>query len=504
MDGQQRLTSLYAVLRSQKVITKEFKESHIKIGFRPRDAHFEVTDAAIERDPEYIPDISKLWSKDTTHIRFIRDFMAELRKSREVSREEEAQIEVNIDHLFDVQSYPFTAMEISSSINEEQVSDIFVRINSKGVTLRQADFILTLLSVFWDEGRAVLEKFCRDCRQPATDGQPSPYNNFMQPEPDQILRAAVGYGFKRGRMQYVYSILRGKDLETGEFSDARREEQFAVLKKAQENTLNLTNWHEFHKVLIRAGFRNKNMITSDMGLLYAYTMYLIGRHDYGIDHSKLRDILAKWFFMTSLTARYSASPETTMEADLTRFRNVKDAGEFIQILEQAIKNALTEDYWNTYLVSALETSSARTPVLFAYYAALNLLDAKVLFSKMKVSELLDPALRPQKSSTERHHLFPKGYLKRIGITEIRDTNQLANYALVEWGDNIDISDQSPEEYFPELMQRFPTGELSKMMEWHALPEEWISMDYKEFLKKRRMLIAKVIRKGFEKLSVQEL
>ena len=117
-------------------------------------------------------------------------------------------------------------------------ADVFVRINSKGTPLNQANFILTLMSVFWDEGRAELEQFCREARKPAKD-KPSPFNHFIEPGPDQMLRVSVGVGFKRARLQHVYSILRGKDLATGQFSDERREAQFEVLKEAQSKALNL-------------------------------------------------------------------------------------------------------------------------------------------------------------------------------------------------------------------------------------------------------------------------
>jgi hypothetical protein len=503
VDGQQRLTSLYAVLKGQPILTKDYRERHIHIAFRPRDARFEVADAAIQRDPEYIANISKLWSGEVSRNRFVKDYITRLRESHMLTDEEEDQLSESIDRLYDLQNYPFTAMEISSTVNEEQVSEIFVRINSKGVTLKQADFILTLLSVFWDEGRSQLEKFCRDCRRPPAVGEgPSPFNYFIQPDPDQILRTCVGLGFKRARLQFVYSILRGKDLETGEFSEERRDSQFDVLKKAQAQVLDLTNWHEFLKVLIRAGYRSKSMISSDTGLLYAYVIFLIGRHELKVDPYQLRDVMARWFFMTALTGRYSYSPETSMEADLTRLRPIREAKDFIKSLDQVIKDTLSEDFWNITLVNNLESSAARTPVLFAYYAALNLLDAKVLFSKMKVSELLDPALKTKKSATERHHLFPKGFLHKLGITEVRDTNQIANYALVEWDDNIGISDKSPAEYFPIYAQHFKPEELAQMMEWYALPQGWDRMEYTEFLTERRKLIAQVIRKGFEKLIGQ--
>lgn len=498
VDGQQRLTALYAVLKGRNIIRSDYKEHSIQIAFRPSDSKFEVTDAAIKRDPEFIQNISELWSSQQTRTRFVKDFIEKLRASREVSEQEEDHLIESIDKLYDLQHYPFTALELSPNIDEERVAEIFVRINSKGVTLNQADFILTLMSVFWDEGRSQLEQFCRMARQPAV-GEASPFNYFIQPEPDQLLRVCVGLGFRRARLQYVYSILRGKDLETEKFSEERRIQQFEILKGSQAKVLDLQNWHEYLKVLIRAGFRSSSMISSEAALLYSYVMFLIGRFDYKLDLYQLRNLIARWFFMTTLTARYSASQETTMEADLTRLRSVNDANGFVKNFDQLISDTLTEDFWTITLPNEIATSSPRSPSLLAYYAALNLLDAKVLFSKMKVSELLDPAIKAKKSGTERHHLFPKNYLKKMDITEIRDTNQIANYALVEWSDNIEISDSAPSEYLPQYLARFSADDLKDMYNWHALTQGWESMTYDDFLKMRRKAIAQVIRDGFQRL-----
>jgi len=188
-----------------------------------------------------------------------------------------------------------------------------------------------------------------------------------------------------------------------------------------------------------------------------------------------------------------------MEADLTRLRSVNDANGFVKNFDQLISDTLTEDFWTITLPNEIATSSPRSPSLLAYYAALNLLDAKVLFSKMKVSELLDPAIKAKKSGTERHHLFPKNYLKKMDITEIRDTNQIANYALVEWSDNIEISDSAPSEYLPQYLARFSADDLKDMYNWHALTQGWESMTYDDFLKMRRKAIAQVIRDGFQRL-----
>ena len=505
VDGQQRLTSLYTVLKGIPIIRKDFSRERILIAFSPKDQKFEVPDAAIKRDPEFITDISQLWSGKLSRNRFVKEFIRRLRNNREVSEEEEDQLTEAIDRLYDLQNYPFTVLEISSTIEAEEVSEVFVRINSKGTVLNQADFILTLMSVFWDEGRKELEKFCRQARTPATS-EASPFNYFLQPDPDQLLRVSVGLGFRRARLHYVYSILRGKDLETEQFSDECRKQQFKILKESQEYVLGLQNWHEFLKTLVKAGYCSGKMITSKVGLLYAYTFFLIGKRDYRLDIPTLRDIIARWFFMTALTGRYTDSPESRMEQDLARLRDVKSGEEFIALLDRIITDTFTEDYWNITLPNELATSSARSPSLFAYYAALNLLEARVLFSDLKVYKLLDPTLKANKSSLERHHLFPKNYLARLGIMDTRSTNQIANYALVEWFDNIDISDKPPAEYFPEQVKRakdvrqLSREQLQKMSYWHALPEGWENMEYHQFLEVRRKAIARVIRDGFMRLQ----
>lgn len=500
VDGQQRLTSLYAVLKGKTVYDSDYRERNIEIAFRPRDAAFEVADAAIRRDPEYIPDISSLWADGKSSWSLVNEFHTKLGEAgKELTPQEKDLIGENIDRLFDLQKYPFTAMEISAGVDDEEVAQVFVRINSAGTPLNQADFILTLMSVFWDEGRAQLEKFSRDSRRPSASGA-SPFNHFITPDPDQLLRVDIGLAFRRARLRHVYSILRGKDLDTELFSEKRRDEQFQILKSAQEQVLDLQNWHDFLKVLLRAGFKGAGMITSANTLFYTYAIYLIGKRDFEVDSYELRNVVARWFFMASLTGRYSGSPETIMERDLAQFRRMSKPSEFIAALDRIVESNLTNDYWEITLPENLNSSAARGPALFAYNAALNLLDADALFSKIKVSELLDPAVKAKKSAVERHHLFPKGYLAKISITETRLANQIANYAFVEWKDNIEISDKAPAQYLPKYLKRYNPSELERLYYWHALPEDWELMQYEEFLDERRRRIAKVVRDGFSTLS----
>jgi hypothetical protein len=501
VDGQQRLTSLYAVVKGVPVVRENYEKERICIAFNPLEGKFEVADAAILRDKAYISDISCLWDDKTDLFEVVEDYLKGLAATREVLDDDKKKVRKAIMNLRNLLSFPFTALELAPNISEEDVSDVFVRINSKGTPLNQADFILTLMSVFWDEGRSELERFCRDSRKPSKAGASS-FNYFIEPSPDQLLRVNVGVGFKRARLRYVYSILRGKDLETEQFSDKRRVEQFEVLKKAQARTLNLQYWHDYMNCIRQAGFRSGKTISSENNLLFGYMLYLIGRTEYHIDEYRLRRVIGRWFFMSSVTGRLTGSPESAMEFDLARFREVQDGNQFLGILEHVCDITLTRDFWNVSLPNDLATSSPRSPSLFAYYAALVLLDARALFSKVRVAELFDPALQGYRSAVERHHLFPKGYLETLGISSIRDTNQIANYALLEWGDNTRISDQAPAVYLPELKARFGADELSRMYRWHALPENWEHLDYGEFLEKRRELMAQIISEGYQTLIAE--
>ena len=84
IDGQQRLTSLYAVLRGAEVINKDGTKRHVSIAFRPRDGRLEVADAAIRKDPEFLPNIEELWgTRSKTQIK--KDLLKTLREKAETS-----------------------------------------------------------------------------------------------------------------------------------------------------------------------------------------------------------------------------------------------------------------------------------------------------------------------------------------------------------------------------------------------------------------------------------
>jgi len=282
-----------------------------------------------------------------------------------------------------------------------------------------------------------------------------------------------------------------------------RERQLKMLKAGQERALRPNNWDEFLKVVERAGIRTHKMVTSKNAVLFGYAFWLIGRTEFDVPIDQLRELMARWYFMAQITGRYSGSAETVGQRDLNRLDGLERTPEaFIHSMNTQIATTLTDDWWRVTLPEDLDTSNATGPAYTAYLAALNILNAETLLSTLSVRDWLDPDRQPLKG-VERHHLFPKHYLKNeLGFTTTRQINQVANQALVEWSDNIKISNESPANYWPKQIDDKNIGKdrLQLQMWWHALPKNWADLEYQAFLEQRRKLIAAVIHEGFKKLS----
>ncbi|HEY5179334.1 MAG TPA: DUF262 domain-containing protein [Dermatophilaceae bacterium] len=510
IDGQQRLTSLYAVVKGLAVWRDDYTRERIRIAFNPLTERFEVTTPLFERSAEWIPDIVTVFTSPiAARSAYLRRLTSD---DREVNLEMATSIELALNRLHQLQNYMFQVVQVKESIGREEVAEIFVRINSEGVTLSSADFILTWMSVFWEGGRTQLEDFARDSRfTPAGISQITgskvtwtPQNPYMSLSPGQLVRVVVAYGLHRGRLRDAYNRLRGRDPRTREIMPEQRAAELAKLRAGQVHVLKPVNWDEFLKVLERAGFRSSEMITSANTVLYSYVIWLMGRVDFKVPIDELREIMARWFFMSQITGRYTSSPETRIQEDVSRIDLLagKPAMAFVAELAGMIDSAVPSDWWSVTLPEDLYTSSTGAPAYVGYVAALNILDAEVLLSTMKVKEWINPTRRSVKG-IERHHLFPKDYLKTdLGLKAAKRINQVANFALVEWSDNIDISNSPPHVYWPQQVADKNMDESRRVHqeEWHALPAGWETMEYESFLTARRRLMARVTHEGFKRLT----
>lgn len=506
IDGQQRITSLYAVITGKEIIDENGKKP-IKISFNPIKREFAVKTAVMDKDSEWIADISDIFKNETRSRKYVNEFIDSYEESLEknnlqLNDDLEQKIADNIANVLDLKNYIINALVINNDVDEEDVANIFTRINSGGVKLNENDFILTLMSVVSPELRDKIEKFCKDSK--IKTNERTSYNRLIELKPSHIVRTTMAFTFKRARLKYAYMLLRGSDLKRGadkKIDLNRRKENFEKLEDGLDKVLNLDNWQGFIKSVTSAGFINSNLISSDNTLVYCYMVYLIGKYDFNVEYDRLRKIVARWFFMTSTTSHYTGSFEATAQEELNSFMELHNADEFENYIDNQIKVVFTNDYFEYTLPNSLITSSPTSAVWYTYLASLNILDAKVLFSNMYIRDLLSGDFDSNRSALERHHLFPKAYLTKLGYTDDKDRNQIANFAYIEWEDNMEIEDNSPEVYFkPIFEKKIPEEERKNVMSIHALPENWYAIDYKEFLNARRKLMAKVIKQGYEKLT----
>jgi hypothetical protein len=501
IDGQQRLTSLFAVMRGEDVVGKDGSKRKITIAFRPRDGRFEVADAAIRNDPEFLPNVTELWKGTRPKPQIRRDLMNALRDSGRVVDDKYADaVERNLDRAHAVSDYRFPTVDIRKTATtqeeeatEEDVAEIFVRINNQGTRLGQADFVLTLLSVFHGDLRDRIEERARAMSR----------DSVVALDTQQLLRAACGVAFGRARMSAVYRFLRGVDPATGEADAAERKNRLDKLDDAAAACMELTPWRDYLLRVRHAGFVNPGLIASKNAIVNAYAFYIRGRKN-GVAKNKLDEMIARWLFATLLTSRYSGASETAFEQDLARIIRLApdDADGFVRALDDAMGDTLTGDYWTHSLVTALETQKARAPAALAFRAAQVVLGTHALFSDQLLQNLLDPPGPGSRAASESHHLFPEAWLQARGIVERRRVNQVANLADAGWYENSVIGSQGPADYVPKLRHKLDMDDdrWGRVCSEHALPVGWEAMDYDVFLRERRRRMAEIIRVAFRKLG----
>ena len=506
IDGQQRLTALLAAMEGVPIKDKNYKERTIKISFNPIIRDLKVWSQAYERSAEYISAISEIFAADKEHsvtkfrkkyIKTVNDARAQ-RGDEPLSEDEEIIIEENINAILDLRKYSLPTMRILAIADEEAVSEIFVRVNSGGQKLTEKNFIETLLAVFDNDVHDQINKFCEDSRTPVGG---TAFNHILKVDPAHLIRVAVGYGFHRARLKYAYQLMRGKDLKTGVVTVATRDENLKLFKEALDIATNLNNWHAYLNLFSKAGYISGDFVAASNAVVYCYVMYLIGKYEYKVKTADLNKVISKWIYMTTVTFFYSGSTESTVEGIFADLREVKTADDYVKYLDDFISGRFTDDYFNVTLPKDLATSSTSSPAWLGYIAAINVLGTPMLFSTEILSKYLVPGASGTKNAIDRHHIFPKHYLEENGYSDDRDRNQVANYTYIDYATNIDISDNPPVEYVGEYRKKLGEAEYLRTCRENALPENFETMDYPQFLVERRKLMAGIIRKGYERLCL---
>ena len=428
IDGQQRLTALLAAMYGVTIKDQNYEERKIKISFNPLTCEFAVWTQAYERNPEWISEICSVFAADQEHTisRFRKSFIRSVNESREkngeelLTEEEEDVIEENINNLLNLGIYSLPTLKISSKADEEDVAEIFVRVNSGGQNLTEKNFIETLIAVYDNDVHAKINQFCAESRVPANG---TAFNQILQVDPSHLIRMSVGVGFRRARLRYAYLLLRGKNLKTGEITQDVREENLRIFKESLDMVTNLNNWHAFMNLFASAGYLKGSLVASSNAVVFSYVLYLIGKYEYKVSSVELQKIIRKWIFMSTITGFYTGSTESEVEKQFADLRDVHHADEFVSYLNSVIGNRFTDDYFVYSLPAELNSSSANSPAWYGYIAAVNVLGTPMLFSTAPLSQYFVLGANGDKIPWTSIISFRNIILKRSGtimtVTETR-------------------------------------------------------------------------------------
>ena len=528
IDGQQRVTALMTAIAGIPVINANYKKERIKIAFNPFEALSEDKDAEIFavqdqshlKGKKWIPDVAEIFKNNFSVFSFIMKYCSD---NPEMDPETLDKILTN---LRSIGNRLIGVIELSENLDIDIVTDIFIRINSKGTALSQGDFVMSKIAADESFGGNMLRKaidyFAHLCVDPTfydyikendVDFVQSEYMSKLawlrndketvyDPECDDILRVAFMHMYPRAKLADLVSLLSGRDFETREYKIEITEDTYSKLKQGVLNVINQNNFTQFMLAIKGAGFISNKLVNSKMALDFAYALYLRLTISKEVSVSEVKRIVQKWYVLSVLTGRYSSSPETAFYKDI-RLINEKGVVATLNDIEAA---TLSDNFWDVAVVQDLAYTSTINPTYLVYLAAqVYRNDMSLLSNNISVRYLIEMA-------GDVHHIFPKEYLKSNGFSR-NLYNQNANYAYLDTQVNKSIGKKAPNVYFSEAVKQCETKKIScgsitdidllkVNLEMNCIPFEiceWDHNDYEWFLFARRERMAHKIKEYYNSL-----
>jgi hypothetical protein len=519
IDGQQRVTALAAAMLGWQVVMDDYRKTRIRIAFNPKTEKFEVLNPAIENDSSWIPDISTLYAKDGGIFDLIQQY------TQDNDGVDKESLFSTLQKLLSIKSKQIGLIELAHDLDIDTVTDIFIRINSKGVNLSQADFAMSKIASSIEYGGIMLRKaidyFCHMATDPGFYGvlkdvdaefAVTDYFQIMRwlrnenddtydPDYSDLLRVVLIAKFGRGKLSDFVSLLSGRNFETRTFETAIAASSFAMLDAGIRDFMNEDNFKRFIMIIRSAGYVDSSFIRSQNALNFAYALFLALR-DMKAESGVIERVVRRWFVMSLVTTRYSGSPESAFDEDIRRLKAVGPE----RLLEEGEAMLRSESFWDVTVARGLETSSTTSPYWGVFLAAqVKLRDKGFLSRDISVEDLVT-------HMGDIHHIFPKDFLKKHGLAKGK-YNQIANYVYMQSEINIKIGNKAPKDYFSIIKQQCETGQiklgsiddmemLCENLEMTCIPESILGMgfdDYEVFLEQRRELMAKRMKKYYLEL-----
>ena len=484
LDGQQRVTSLSAILGGEPV--------HVRNRRRPIDILFNLEhpdgppiDITEVDDNGFTADVEDVEDEETAE----RDIQEEMRKrtfvvaSRalqndpvwvavsDVFKKTDSQILKSIgisseDERWDkyserlqkvrkIADYPYVMEVLEKSMSYEEVTEIFVRVNSLGIKLRGSDLALAQITSRWKGFMQLIEDFA---------------NEFKNDE-DYIIETGLPV-----RMMVIFATHQSRFKTVGKISKEKLGEAWEQAKNGLEYAINF----------LRAEGIDKLSFLSSPFLLVPIAVYWVLKNGEAITDVERKKIL-RWFYLAHMRGHYSmGSSESILDADLGVLFKGKNLDDLTQQLFLHVKKFVV-DY------DDLNNRGIRSPFFSMLYFVFKQNDVKDWWSGLKLSE----RHTGNAHTIQYHHIFPKSLLK---VYEKKEVNEIANMAFIGGKTNRQITNKEPIQYLEkEVIAK--RGEEALTSQLIPLDKKlWELKNYREFLTFRRKAIAEALNEFMKKLE----
>jgi hypothetical protein len=479
LDGQQRLTSLTAVLNGEPVKVRGRKRP-IDILFNldhpegppsevvevegdeesPLTPDDEVTDEDEEDGTEGLQDrlnrrtfvvASRALAQLPNWVSVSQVFNSEsntamLKKAGITSLEDpkRERYEARLARLRQIRNYHYVVHVLERAMSYEEVTEIFVRVNSLGAKLRSSDLALAQMTSRWPNLLSELEEFQEECER-----------SWFTLDLGQLVRAIVVFATKQCLFRGVGTTPIAT-LKTG-WEEAKEGLRFAI-----------------NFLRSNAGVEDESLLSSPM---FIHTLAAVASvKGNRLSQDEQRHLL-HWLLIANSRGRYSrGSTESLLNEDLSIVFKSGDLSLLLDPVRQQFGRLHVES-------NDLVGRGAGSPLFSLAYLALKDAGARDWYSGLELSLTHQGRLH----FIQWHHIFPKSLLKPAGY-ETGEINEIANMAFISGQTNRRISNKAPSSYLPGIIGEQGIGTL----EAQRVPTDqgiWEIDNFREFLKARREALA---------------
>lgn len=457
LDGQQRLTVLYALFEGSPPPFFEGKDLYFKLYFNFIEEDFEFWQPVKMRD-------NPAWIEITPFLKKgLHSFVRDLNTLPEDLRDLYMKYLHRLTALDEIRNYQYTLDVVPKSgqaMNVEEVVQVFNLVNSSGVTLSKADLALAHICSFWPKARGELKEFYLKLKE-------------------------TGFDFKIGKgrelelfVRCIAGVAIGNIMLEGVFYKT----PIDLIKEAWDKVKYIIEY-------LISLLRNDAYIDSSDNLTTFYVLipilvYLARNQGYFTNEQEKRRFLY-WLYAAQLRGRYSGSMETSLQADLNVLKQIDPVSGLIE-------NLLAQS--GRIDVEPKELAGKGTGSTFynMVYIAARSLGAVDWFTGISLySKHLG-----QPNRLESHHIFPKSRLYKEGgysgtdPEAMKKVNEIANRSFLTQKANLKTGKNLPSEYLPSVQQNYPKTLSAQFVPMS--PELWNLERYEDFLSERRKLIAEAI------------